>query len=150
MRLRVLVVLPFVLTSSTFLYSQNQSPVSDARAVALATQSMAALTNGYAVSDATLTANAAFSAGSASDTGSATLRTKGLDESRRDLTLTSGGRTDVLTADNGFATRASDLLPAFVHLSMRQNPCVPSPVSGWMGVWGKGAGNRLLLHPISP
>ncbi len=66
MQIRILRCLLFllILVSSHFLFAQNQVPVSDPQAVALAQQSIAALTNGIAVNDITLTGNATWIAGS--------------------------------------------------------------------------------------
>ena len=44
-----------ILASSYLLFSQDQPPVSDPKAVVLATQAISALTNGVPVSDVTLT-----------------------------------------------------------------------------------------------
>ena len=84
-----------ILASSQFLFSQNQVPVSDPQAVALATRAVAALSGGVAVSDVTLTGNATWIAGSDIETGSATLQAKGIGESRVELNLTGGTRTEI-------------------------------------------------------
>jgi hypothetical protein len=91
-----------VLVAPTFLFSQNQPPLSDPRAVSLATQAMAALTNTVAVSDVTLTGNAAWISGSDHETGAATFKGKGTAESRMDLSLTGGNRTEVRNDTQGF------------------------------------------------
>jgi len=75
--------------------SAQNPPQSDPQAVSLATQAMAALTNGTAVSDVTLTGNAAWISGSDNETGAATFRAKGTGESRMDLSLTGGNRTEI-------------------------------------------------------
>jgi len=88
-----------VLVSSTLLFSQGQ-PQSDPQAVSLATQAMAALTNGVAVSDATLTGNVIWTSGSDNETGGAVAYVKGATESRIDLTLSGGNRSDIRNSSN--------------------------------------------------
>jgi hypothetical protein len=83
------------LAHSAPLFSQNQRPVSDPQALALAKQAMAALTNGIAVTDVTLTGTATWIAGSDNETGSAALKAKGASESRIDLALSGGPRSEI-------------------------------------------------------
>jgi hypothetical protein len=83
------------LANGNFLFSQNQAPVSDPQAVALANLALSALTNGVAVSDVTLSGNATWIAGSDKETGPATLQAKGAGESRIDLKVSGGTRTEV-------------------------------------------------------
>jgi hypothetical protein len=93
--LRCFLLFLLVLDSSTFLFSQKQVPLSDPQAIALATQAIAALTNGTTISDVTLTGNATWIAGSASDNGSVTLMAKGTGQSRMDLKLSGGSRSEI-------------------------------------------------------
>jgi hypothetical protein len=76
-----------VLTFSTCLAAQGVSS-GDPQAVTYAAQSIAALTGGTQITDATLTGSVTWNAGT--DTGTATLRALGVNESRMDLPLTSG------------------------------------------------------------
>src|SRR5271157_1784791 len=92
-----LLSLAVVLTTSTFSFSQGQ-PQSDPRAVSLATQSITALTAGNAISDVTLSGNVTWNG---SDTGTALLRALGTGESRMDLALTAGTRTEIRDAQTG-------------------------------------------------
>jgi len=92
-----LLSLAVVLTTSTFSFSQGQ-PQSDPQAVNLAAQSIAALTAGNAISDVTLSGNVTWNG---SDTGTALLRALGTGESRMDLALTSGTRTEIRDAQTG-------------------------------------------------
>ena len=78
--------------------AQTQPP-SDPQALSYASQSIAALTGGTSISDVTLTGNVTWNAGA--DTGSATLRALGSGESRMDLALTSGTRTEIRDAQTG-------------------------------------------------
>jgi hypothetical protein len=87
-----------VFASSSLLLAQNP-PASNPQALALATQSIAALTGGNAISDVTLTGNVAWNGGA--DSGTATLRAVGTGESRMDLALPSGTRSEIRDAQTG-------------------------------------------------
>jgi hypothetical protein len=80
-------------------------PTSDALALSLAQKSITVLTGGALVSDVTLNANV-ISVGSSNDTGTGTFQAKGIGESRVDLNLNSGTRSDVRTMTNGMPTGA--------------------------------------------
>jgi hypothetical protein len=82
--------------------SSQNPPQSDPQAVAFASQAMTALTNGVAVTDVTLSGNATWIAGSDDETGSATLLEKGTGESRIDLNLSGGTRTEIRNDSTGF------------------------------------------------
>jgi hypothetical protein len=73
----------------------------DQRAAALAAQSIAALTGGSNITDATLTGSGTWSAGFESETGAATFLALGTGESRMDLVLPSGTRTEVRDSQTG-------------------------------------------------
>ena len=90
-----------IFVGSTFLFSQNQPPASDPRAVAFASQSISALTSGKAISDVTLTGSVTWSGGAAPETGTATLLASGTGESRMNLVLSSGTRTEIRDASTG-------------------------------------------------
>jgi hypothetical protein len=96
----VLFALGFVI--SAVASAQNQAPASDPSALALAAQSIAALTGGTAISDVTLTGNAILVAGSDGELGTVTLRAKGTGESRIDLSLSGGQRSEVRSIAGGF------------------------------------------------
>jgi hypothetical protein len=137
---RFLQVFLLVLVGSTFLFSQNQS--SDPQAVALAQQSVAVLTGGTTISDVTLNANVTSTLGSDNETGTATLKGKGPGESRVDLNLSGGTRSDVRNVTSGSPagawekngnsstayafhncwTNASWFFPALSSLSQTANP----------------------------
>ncbi len=91
----------FLLASSTLLFSQGGPPQSDPQAVTLAQQAIAALTNGNAVSDVTLTGNVTWSGGSSPETGTVTLLALGTGESRMNLSLPSGTRSEIRDASTG-------------------------------------------------
>jgi hypothetical protein len=97
---------PLILLLVSVASAQNP-PQSDPQAVSLATQAMAALTNGVAVSDVTLNANATWIAGSDNETGTATLLAKGTGESRLDISLSAGTRTEIRNDGTSFPQGAS-------------------------------------------
>ena len=76
---------------ATLAHSQSTS----VSAGTLAAQSVAALTDGASISDVTLTGNATWSFGSDRQSGSVTLLAKGFGESRMDLSLSGGSRSEV-------------------------------------------------------
>lgn len=71
---------------------------SDPQAVAYAAHSIAAMTGGTSISDVTLTGNVTWNG---SDTGTATLKALGTGESRMDLALSSGTRSEIRDAQTG-------------------------------------------------
>jgi hypothetical protein len=75
-------------------------PTSDPQALAYAAQSIAAMTDGVAISDVTLTGNVTWNAGG-TDAGTASLKALGSGESRMDLSLTSGTRSEIRDAQTG-------------------------------------------------
>lgn len=81
------------------LLAQGQPP-SDPQALAFAAQSIAALTGGTAITDVTLTGTGTWN-GVGTDSGGATLRALGTSESRMDLALTSGTRSEIRDAQTG-------------------------------------------------
>lgn len=74
---------------------------SDAAAVLLAQKSIAALTKGNSVVDVTLTANVTSIFGSDNEIGTGTFSAKGTMQSRVELRLSGGTRTDVRSVTNG-------------------------------------------------
>jgi hypothetical protein len=73
-------------------------PASDQHALTLAAQSIAALTGGMNVSDVTMTGSVVWNG---TETGTATFRALGTRESRMDLALSSGSRSEVRDAQTG-------------------------------------------------
>ena len=94
-------LLLLILTALTLLFSQSQAQ-SDPQAVALATQAMTALTNGIPVNDVTLSGTVTWAVGSEAETGNATFLALGTTESRMDLMLPSGTRTEIRDASRGY------------------------------------------------
>jgi len=97
MSVRCLLLL--VLFSPSLVFAQTQ-PASDPRAVTLAAQSIAALTGGIAISDVTLTGTVTWNG---TDSGTATMQAVGTGESRVDLALAGGTRTEIRDAQTGVA-----------------------------------------------
>lgn len=81
-------------------------PTSDPQALSLAQKSMAALTGGTPITDVTISSNVTSFVGSDNETGTATLRAKGVAESRIDLRLPNGSRSEVRGAANGIPVGA--------------------------------------------
>lgn len=78
-----------------FAQTPSPTPTSDPQAIALAQQSIAALAGGVSIADVALNANVISVLGSDYETGSGVLRAKGTAESRIDLNLSGGTRSDV-------------------------------------------------------
>ncbi len=81
---------------------QAQIPTSDPKALAFVAQSVAAMTGGSPISDATLSGTVNWTLGSDQQTGTVTLLTKGLSESRIDLNLSGGTRTEIRNTNGTF------------------------------------------------
>lgn len=74
---------------------------SNSQALSYAAQAIAALTGGNTINDVTLTGTATWTAGSDTEDGTATFLALGPGESRMDLVLTSGTRTEIRDAQTG-------------------------------------------------
>ena len=95
-------LISLLFANQTFLFSQNKAPVNDPQALALATKALAALTNGVPAMDITLTGTTTWTGGSDADKGTVTLKAKGTTQSRVDLALSRGNRTEIRTVSNGY------------------------------------------------
>jgi hypothetical protein len=120
----VLAVLSLIAVSAV---AQNP-PVSDPTAVAFAQKSIAALTGGVPVGDATLTGNATRIAGSDKDSGTVTLNVKGMGESRIDLNLSASNRTEIRNDTAGYPQGAS-ILDTGNQQALAMHNCMTS--AGW-------------------
>jgi hypothetical protein len=85
---------------------QPNAPISDPSAITLAQQSVAALTGGVTLSDVTLNANVTSILGPDYESGTAKFKAKGTTESRVDLSLGSGLRSDARNVANSAPTGA--------------------------------------------
>jgi hypothetical protein len=97
---RVLACLILALVGSQLIVAQS-APPSDPKAVSLATQSVAAMSNQSIISDITLSGNVTRTLGSDNQSGTATLLAKGFAESRVDLALDAGARSEVRNSNAG-------------------------------------------------
>jgi hypothetical protein len=88
------------LVSLSIVVSAQNPPQSDPQGLAYAAQSIAAMTGGKSISDVTLTGNVTWTN---SESGSATLKGSGTGESRIDLAITTGARTEIRDAHTGIA-----------------------------------------------
>jgi hypothetical protein len=77
------------------------TPTSNSQALSFAAQSIAALTGGNAINDVTLTGTATWTSGSDTESGSAMFLASGTAESRMDLALSTGTRTEIRDAQTG-------------------------------------------------
>jgi hypothetical protein len=80
--------------------SAQNPPASDPQAVAYAAQSITAMTGSTTISDVTLTGSVTWN-GASTDTGTLTMKALGTGESRMDLALSSGTRTEIRDASSG-------------------------------------------------
>jgi len=85
----------FAISALVGLGAAQSLPTGDAQAVALAAQSVAALTGGIPVADVTLNGTVTRIAGSDQQSGTVTLLAKGFSESRADLNLSGGNRSEI-------------------------------------------------------
>jgi hypothetical protein len=102
-RLAVAVVSTLIIATSAV--AQNP-PASDPFALTLAQQSLAALTGGLPITDVMLNANVQSIFGSDSESGTGTFDAKGTGQSRVDLNLSGGTRSDVRYLVNGYPAGA--------------------------------------------
>ena len=102
---RITLLISLVLSSAISAVAANV-PTSDPFAVTLAQQSVAALTRGASVTDVTLSASVISIIGSDNETGTGTFEAKGIAESRFDLNLSGGTRSDVRNMTNGIPAGA--------------------------------------------
>jgi hypothetical protein len=86
---------------SLLLLAQTSPPVSDPKAVALATQAIAALSNGVAIGDVTMSGNVVWTSGLHNGSGSVVAYAKTSAMSRIDLTLGAGNRSEIRNNTSG-------------------------------------------------
>jgi hypothetical protein len=96
--------------------STQTPPQSDPKAVAFATQS-AALTNGTATADVTLSGNAIWTTGTNTESGASTAYGKTNMESRLDSTLSGGNRRELRNSAGGCPQSA------WINASGQSSPC---------------------------
>src|SRR5713101_6306882 len=91
---------PLILLLVSVASAQNPRQ-SDPQAVSLATQAMTALMNGVAVGDITLSGNAVWTYGTNTYSGTTTAYGKTIVESRLDLALSAGNRSELRNSGGG-------------------------------------------------
>lgn len=107
MHLRWLVFASCVLFMSASISAQQQpAPTSQAQAVALATNALSALSGAHPISDVTLTGTGTRTAGSDVESGNVTLKALGPYESRLDLVVSGGTRSDIFNLSSSSAPQA--------------------------------------------
>jgi hypothetical protein len=94
------VVLASIALASVAVSAQNP-PASDPQALSYAAQSIAGMSGSSTISDVTLTGTVTWYGGGGTDTGTATLRALGTGESRMNLALTTGTRTEIRDGQTG-------------------------------------------------
>lgn len=82
-------------------FAVTKETASNSQALSYAAQSIASLTGGNSINDVTLTGTVTWTAGSDTETGTATLSALGTGESRMDLALSTGTRTDIRDSSTG-------------------------------------------------
>lgn len=102
MPIRIFYVFLFLLIFTNATFCKNQPPVSDPQALALASKALAVLSKGVTVTDATLTGTATWTTGPDTEKGTVTLKAKGAGQSRMDLALSGGNRSEIRTTSKGF------------------------------------------------
>lgn len=91
----------FPLTLAAYSQQTPTAVTQDPAAIALATESIAALTGTIRITDVTLTGTAVRTSGSDIQTGNVTLKALGTSDSRIDLVLPDGTRTEIRTSPSG-------------------------------------------------
>lgn len=101
----------------------NQPPVSDPQALTLAAQSIAAMTGGATIADATLTGTVNWIAGSDQESGAVTLMAKGVGESRIDLQLDRGTRSQIRNDIAGTFPQGINIRPDGTKVPLAMHNC---------------------------
>jgi hypothetical protein len=112
--------------SLALLLTSFASAQSNPLAIQYAQQAIAALTGGTSVTDVTVTGTVTWTSGSDNETGTVTLYGKGQYESRIDLVLTGGNRSEIVNGTNAPQAEWTDS-SGNTHLYAAQN-CVTDAV----------------------
>jgi hypothetical protein len=97
------------------------TPTSDPQAVALATQSYSALVGTTQINDATLSGTIVRTAGSDIGTGTVTLKALGTGQSRLDMNLSNGTRSEIRNLSSGLAQGFWIAPNSSAHTAARHN-----------------------------
>jgi len=126
--------------------AKNQ-PLSDPQALAFAAQSMAALTGGTLISDVTLTGSGTWTAGDEGESGPAVLLAAGTGESRMDLSLPSGTKTEIRDASKGIA-QGKWIVQSGASGNVASHNCQTDPAWFFPALGSLGGGTNLVLSYI--
>jgi hypothetical protein len=135
-----------VFAGSTLLFSQNQPP-SNPQAVALASQSISALTSGNPISDVTLTGTVTWSGGTTPETGTATLLALGTGESRLNFGFPIGTWTEIRDASTG-AALGEWIAPSGTSGLFAYQNCATDAVWFFPALGSLAAGPNVVLNYI--
>jgi hypothetical protein len=116
----------FLVTSSIHAQQASTEVTQDPAAVAFATKSLTALAGAAQISDVTLTGAATRVAGSDTGSGTFTLKALGISESRMDLNLSDGLRSEIRTSASG-GPQGSWAGPNGSFNSMAVHNCLTDP-----------------------
>jgi hypothetical protein len=97
------------------------TPASDSQAVALATRALSALVGTTQVGDVTLTGTATRTAGSDIGTGTVTLKALGTSQSRMDMNLSNGTRSEIRNLSSGLPRGLWVAPDSSAHSAARHN-----------------------------
>jgi len=120
---------------------------SDPQAVVLAQQSMLALTGGAPISDVTLSGTAGWTAGSLNASGPVTLKARGSGQSRFDLSLDGGSRSEIRDASGGVPVGYWVDAEGVAHASALHN-CMTDPAWFFPALTSLGAGTNVVLSYV--
>jgi hypothetical protein len=123
-------------------------PASDPQALSYAAQSIVAMTGSTTISDVTLTGTVTWN-GAGGDTGTATLRALGIGESRMDLSLTSGTRTEIRDAQTG-AQLGQWIAPSNAFGNFASQNCWTDAAWFFSALGSLAAGPNVVLSYIGP
>jgi len=146
-RLSTLLLLAICLLVPSAAITQGQ-PASDPQALAYAAQSIAAMSGSTAISDVTMTGTVTWNGGG-TDTGTATLRALGTGESRMDLALTSGVRTEIRDDQTG-AQLGQWVAPNNASGNFASQNCWTDAVWFFPVLGSLAAGPNVVLSYIGP
>lgn len=128
--------------------AQNQLPASNPQAVEYATQSIAAMTGSTPITDVMLIGTVTWYGGG-TDTGTATLRALGTGESRMDLALTAGTRTEIRDGQTGVQL-GRWIAPNNVSGNFASQNCWTDAVWFFPVLGSLAAGPNVVLSYIGP
>jgi hypothetical protein len=140
----IVVALAFLLFVFTDHALAQRQTTSDPQALAYAAQSIAALTGGTQINDVTLTGSVIWTAGSDTESGTAKLKALGVTESRLDLMLTGGTRSEVRDSSTGTAF-GQWILPGHSSGYFSPENCFTDPVWFFPALGSLSGGPSVVL-----